>query len=249
MTTPNSHCHFCGAKYKPDQIDHAQLVCGECLQIKWYNPVPIAVMLQPVYRLRRKGIGKHDSISTEMGLLVGRRSIPPKLGEFGLPGGYANMEDKSYEHASLRETGEEVRFSHAPQWPFGLPLPELFFSTTGDPGQILAFSTTKTAIPEFWLESFLPSLECDAVSVIWEPTELCFSSHTMAAERWFAAFEETLSRGKWDLLGSFVVRQTHEEEQAKLRRECEHEFVHAPELFNYHRGEEFSRCEKCGEVR
>lgn len=187
MDTFRSHCTHCGAQYPAEQLAqgrHAPRQCSECNALSWFNPTPIAVLLQPVHRTL------HNTL--QYGLLVGQRAIQPKLGEWGLPGGFVDPGDYSYELAALREAREEVDLPRMPRWTEVVGVPRLMQSLPGDAGQILAFSQSECSIPLEWLDPFTPCHECSAVRVAWQPEALCFSSHTAAMAVWFHEFAQPL---------------------------------------------------------
>jgi ADP-ribose pyrophosphatase YjhB (NUDIX family) len=91
---PNTFCHFCGTKHTTDSWPRQ---CGNCQQISYINPIPVAVLLAPVEGDR---------------IVLVHRAIRP----FGLamPGGFVdgtqdsagNMED--WKDAAARELREET---------------------------------------------------------------------------------------------------------------------------------------------
>ncbi|HND22217.1 MAG TPA: NUDIX domain-containing protein, partial [Acidobacteriota bacterium] len=89
MHKRNSHCSFCGAPFADDQP--WPRVCGNCHNITFRNPIPVAVVLVPV----------------ESGLLMIRRGIEPRKGMLALPGGYVNF-GESWQQAAAREVLEET---------------------------------------------------------------------------------------------------------------------------------------------
>ena len=166
MFKPYSYCHQCGSEY--ENSTWPRICLNDACAIEVYRRLdPVAVLLQPV-RNRDK-----------VGLLIGRRSIQPKLGEWGLPGGFVNFDDPSVQFAAKREMREETGLEGF--------RPRLFDSHNTNRGQMLIFAESRLALDYDELTSFVPSDECDEIDVAFEPIELCFPTHTAAMRDWFAA--------------------------------------------------------------
>jgi ADP-ribose pyrophosphatase YjhB (NUDIX family) len=159
---PNSYCHACGTLYKNDAWPRT---CDNCNMQMWKRTNPVAVVLQPVFDGRHKGI------------LLGRRTIDPQAGTWGLPGGFVEF-GETIEAAALRELYEEMgikskllRFSH---------------SFADNKGILLTFLE---AVPKSIIDieqDFKPSPECDAYLIAYTPRELSFDSHTEALDIWLS---------------------------------------------------------------
>lgn len=121
------------------------------------NPTPVAVALVQV--------------GTGGGLLVGRRAIEPRRGQFALPGGYVN-EGESAEVAVARELEEETGFViPAAEW---VPV-----TTRVTPGnQLLIFLRCDTVLSAHDLLRFVPREECDLLAVARHTDTLAFRLHT-----------------------------------------------------------------------
>ena len=88
--TKNAHCSYCGASFDgPDQPWPRN--CSGCNNTSYVNPIPVAVVVQPV----------------EQGVLCIRRDIEPKRGMLALPGGFIDM-GESWQQAAARELREET---------------------------------------------------------------------------------------------------------------------------------------------
>lgn len=233
------HCHGCGEQYQAEQMTRQDnRTCHGCGTLRWFNPIPVSVLLQPVYWHTMDPL----RYEWKYGLLVGRRTIQPKMGEYGLPGGFV-LGDPSYESAAAREAGEEITLAPELEYPACVGAPQLWFSLPGDPSQILSFAMAPKAIPLDWLGTFSPNEECDAVDVIWEPQQLCFSGHTHAAERFFQQKPHFIHEQH---LGMKQVGQAYQNYTSALRKNCPHKWEPAPDLYDYHKREEFQRCNLCG---
>lgn len=157
-------CKFCGTKHAEPSYPKQ---CVNCDNITWINPLPVAVLLQPV----RDG--------PRIGILIGERGIEPMKGSYGLPGGYIDCSDKDIISAARREFLEEIGFEAPPADQMQL------FSSYSDGRCMLTFVKSFLAISLDDLERFVPNDECPAIRVAWEPERLCFNSHTEALAKYF----------------------------------------------------------------
>src|SRR4051794_8012155 len=89
-TTKDSHCSYCGTAFAPDQA--WPRLCASCQNVTYQNPLPVAVMLVPI---------------EEDGLLLIRRTIPPREGSLALPGGFMGL-GETWQEAAVREVQEET---------------------------------------------------------------------------------------------------------------------------------------------
>lgn len=246
MHQPYTFCHVCGTKYP--QLQHPAVTwlrkdCKNCGATWWYNPTPIAVLLQPVFKF----VADLGRPRIQWGLLAGRRAINPCIGEWALPGGFVTT-DPSYESAALRETEEEITFKDNRYAQIVEAGAKLLWSKQGDRGQILAFCKAHP-IPHHWLQDFIPNHECDAVKVLWQTEPLCFSSHTASVVEWFLNNEferlENLLYGWPPYRDEYGITELEIKEQQRL---CQHTWQHEPDLYDYHKREEYHRCTKCHKV-
>jgi len=93
MRQPKKFCSLCGGKLvKTRDENRERLVCAECGQISYENPLPAtcAVLLD-----------------CEGNILLTRRAVEPALGEWSLPGGFVEI-DENPEECILREIEEET---------------------------------------------------------------------------------------------------------------------------------------------
>jgi 8-oxo-dGTP pyrophosphatase MutT (NUDIX family) len=158
-------CKFCGCEHTATAYP---MTCDNCEQITWINPIPVAVLLQPVV----DGNGR-------IGILVGRRTIEPCVGTWNLPGGYMSPDDQSVIIAARREFLEETGFE-----PVSGDM--RIVSSMCDGRVVLSFVQANEALPLSRLDDFVPNDECDAIRVAWRPELLSFSSHTAALRAFFA---------------------------------------------------------------
>tara|TARA_Y100000748_G_scaffold245940_1_gene210383 strand:+ start:250 stop:762 length:513 start_codon:yes stop_codon:yes gene_type:complete len=89
------YCSNCGLKNKNSYIDGSQRYhCPSCKAIHYENPKPTATLICP----------KKNSI------LLGRRAYDPGKGEWGLPGGFMEL-NETLEEAAMRELKEETNLN------------------------------------------------------------------------------------------------------------------------------------------
>jgi len=246
---PGSYCSACGTLYPRAQHDQPPELprhCQVCGTTDWRNPVPVSVLVQPVYRLREQvdSRGRWEQ-ATDYGVLLGRRGIPPELGGWCVPGGFASFGDGTHEQAAHRELTEEVSLAHP--LPFSQHPPRLWMSLPGKPGQILAFCLSSFALPDYWLATFAPCQECTEVRVAWQPEPLCFPAHTTALSAWCQQ-RDKLTRGLTLLDQQTAGKMFYAARRAR-QESCQHEWKDAPDKYDYHKREDYSRCKLCGVVR
>lgn len=155
----DTFCSYCGTRY-------AELVwprkCQACARMTWRNPTPVAVAIQPV--------GK--------GVLVIRRGIEPQKGQLALPGGYVDIE--TWPEAVAREMREETQVISmlAGDQPF-------LVRSSSHRLSLLLFGVMEPIEREADLPPFAANEEVNERLVVYEPVELCFSSHTEALRLYF----------------------------------------------------------------
>ena len=89
------YCSSCGKKNTYSHIDgNMRYHCSSCKAIHYENPRPTATLICP----------KDDYI------LLGRRAFNPGKGEWGLPGGFMELQETLFE-AALRELKEETNLN------------------------------------------------------------------------------------------------------------------------------------------
>ncbi len=93
-----SHCSACGAAYAPAQPWPRQ--CAQCGAIAYRNPLPVAVLLQPVREQLPAGGERY-------GVVVIRRTVEPRAGWLALPGGFIEV-GETWQEACAREACEEA---------------------------------------------------------------------------------------------------------------------------------------------
>ncbi len=121
----DSFCSFCGAAY-PKDAPHPK-TCAGCNVTVWSNPVPVALVLQPI------------SVEDRSGVLVIRRGIEPKKGTLAVVGGF--LEDhEDVEHGGAREMREETGVEIDPS----TLRPFWFVSTRPKPNRVLLFLRGET---------------------------------------------------------------------------------------------------------
>ncbi len=166
MVDSFAHCGYCGTAFAPDQPVHTR-VCSGCGRTSYRNPTPVAVTLVPV------------ALETgSEGLLVIRRSIPPKEGQLALPGGFISY-GESWQVGAVREVFEET----------GLQLEaesiRLASVLSAPDSTILIFGIAPVQASNV-LEGLSISSETSEVAVLKSFAALAFPLHTKVAQEFFA---------------------------------------------------------------
>ena len=163
-------CRYCGTQFLCEVHVYPKH-CKHCRQLTWKNPLPVAVLLQPV----RRDFGASGDL---VGILLGKRAIAPFVGEWALISGYIDPEDKSIEDAARREWDEETFI------PLERYHPNIL-SSFSDGRFLLTFVENRHHIDESVIEKFIVNSECSEVRVAFKPEKLCFESHTDVLTSWF----------------------------------------------------------------
>lgn len=160
MYRQHSHCSFCGHPFLDGQ--RWPRICGHCGSTTYRNPLPVALLLQPV----------------DDGLLVIRRGAAPRQGQLALPGGFVEMHE-TWQQAASRELREEAGV--------GVPAETItdFGARSTADGYILIFGLGPQ-LRSADLAAFYPSREAAARLVLTAPTDLAFPLHTEMVQRFFA---------------------------------------------------------------
>ena len=88
-----TYCPYCAGRFESREIEgRSRLVCRECDEIYYQNPLPAATALV---------------VNDRGELLLGKRSVEPARGQWCLPGGFVEL-NESMEQAALRELREET---------------------------------------------------------------------------------------------------------------------------------------------
>ena len=88
-----TYCPYCAGRFVLREIEgRSRLVCPDCGEIYYQNPLPAATALV---------------VNDRGELLLGKRSVEPALGQWCLPGGFVEI-NESMEQAALRELREET---------------------------------------------------------------------------------------------------------------------------------------------
>ncbi len=166
MADSFAHCGFCGTAFAPDQPVFAR-VCSGCGRTSYRNPLPVAVTLVPVK------LGHSENL----GLLVIRRSIPPKEGQLALPGGFISY-GESWQAGAVREVEEET----------GLKLEadsiRLTNVLSAPDSTILIFGIAPVQAANI-LEGLSISSETSEVTILESFAPLAFPLHTQVTEDFF----------------------------------------------------------------
>ena len=156
----HAHCSYCGTQW-PEGLAWPR-TCATCGETTWSNPLPVAVVLQPV-----------SYPDGQTGVVVIRRDIEPYRGELALPGGFIET-GESWREAAVRELWEET----------GLTAPAhevtLFDVHSSYNGFTLLVFGALPVRPVGALPPSTPTTEATEWFPVTEPTRLCFPTHTKA---------------------------------------------------------------------
>lgn len=169
-------CRHCGTRHLKTfgAPPGAPQACHACDRTTFHNPLPVAVILQPMI----------DFDGGRVGVLIGRRAgAVMKAGEWGLPGGFIDLADADVVSAAYRELREETGFAGGPH-PHPSKAPAIVASVN-DGRHLVIFVEARDRLPMEQLHDFIACDECDAVRIAWAPEPLAFPSHSDALAGWF----------------------------------------------------------------
>ncbi|GAA1792636.1 NUDIX domain-containing protein [Luedemannella flava] len=161
----HSHCSYCGHPYVVDSP--WPRVCAGCGETTWSNPLPVAVVLQPV---------SYPDGTT--GVVAVRRDIEPFRGELALPGGFIET-GESWQEAAVRELLEETGLEASAA---DVTLFAVHSSFNGR--SLLVFGLLPTR-PADGLPESAPTEEATEWVVLTAARELAFPTHTEAMADFF----------------------------------------------------------------
>ncbi|MEZ4662386.1 MAG: NUDIX domain-containing protein [Caldilineaceae bacterium] len=164
--TQHAYCSYCGAPFAPNQP--WPRLCAHCQNMSFINPLPVAVVVQPV----------------DDGVLLIQRAIEPQLGKWALPGGYIDM-GENWQTAAARELWEETGLRTAPD------ALELLGVHSGYGGRTLIVVGRSTPLVGTDLPPFTPLPEVSQRRIV-RPLELAsidiaFPLHRQMVEQHFAS--------------------------------------------------------------
>lgn len=160
MYRQHSYCSFCGHPFLEGQ--RWPRVCAHCGSTTYRNPLPVALVLQPI----------------DDGLLVIRRAAAPRQGQLALPGGFIELQE-SWQQAAARELREEAGvYVTADQ------ISDFGIRSTSD-GYLLVFGLGPQ-LHSADLTPFRPNREAATRLILTAPTELAFPLHTEMVHRFFS---------------------------------------------------------------
>lgn len=161
MYKKNSHCSYCGTKF-PEAFSFP-IICNNCSQITYSNPIPVAVILLPV----------------DSGILLVRRGIEPQKGKLALPGGFIET-GETWQEGGVREMKEEAGVIIQPK-----DVTEFMVHSANDNRLVLIFGLAKP-MKSSELQPFTPTEEAPERVILNQPEELAFDLHTLAIKEWFS---------------------------------------------------------------
>jgi ADP-ribose pyrophosphatase YjhB (NUDIX family) len=152
-----AHCSYCGTAFAENAA--WPRTCPGCGEISFRNPLPVCVVLVPC--MDRSGMP---------GLLAVRRSIPPRVGELVLPGGYINF-GETWQEAGAREVFEESGVRIDPG-----EISEFHVRSAPD-GTLVIFALAQPQPVEI-LPPFEPNEEASERVVLTAPVDMAFGLHS-----------------------------------------------------------------------
>jgi ADP-ribose pyrophosphatase YjhB (NUDIX family) len=171
----NSHCCYCGDLFV-NQTSWPRK-CIKCNNESYTNPIPVVVVL---ISIRDES---PDSV-VRYGLLIQKRAIEPKKGEWALTGGYID-DGETWQAAAVREVREELGIETKEDHY------ELYSVTSStNKNNILIFCTLKHSIQGFDPIHFVINSEVDGVAAMWDEMELAFPAHTEHANKYLAFLKQ-----------------------------------------------------------
>jgi len=156
MHRENTYCSFCGSMFTRTDWPRR---CNHCGNSVYRNPLPVAVVLQPVGN----------------GLVVIRRNTEPRKGTLTLPGGYVDF-GETWQEAARREFLEETGIDAGREL-------SLYDVQNGLDNTLVIFGLA-TNLPPDVVKPF-SSRETQEVAIIMEPEVLGFPLHTEVVKRYF----------------------------------------------------------------
>lgn len=171
----DSHCSWCGSRFA-EQVTWPRK-CFVCNNDSYKNPIPIVVSIIPVFR-------KPTIVVEDIDVLIQKRNIEPKKGEWALPSGYINF-GESWEEAAVRENQEEMGIISSPDQ---YKLLSIKKPTNGNMLVFCYYRGLPTLSIEDVLNNFKANDEVTAVST-YNSTgtgiELAFPTHNECIKEWY----------------------------------------------------------------
>jgi ADP-ribose pyrophosphatase YjhB (NUDIX family) len=159
----HAYCSWCGAAFAPELA--WPRTCAACGNTSYVNPLPVAVALVPV----------------DDGVLVVRRGIEPKKGQWALPGGFIEV-GETWQEACARELMEEAQIEVTPE-----DFEDLCVHSAPD-GTVLVFGVAEPLSADE-LPEFVPNDEVTERGVLSRVEPLAFPLHTRALSFFFELFD------------------------------------------------------------
>jgi ADP-ribose pyrophosphatase YjhB (NUDIX family) len=161
MTLKHTFCSYCGRPFAPNHP--WPRTCDHCQNTSYLNPLPVAVLLQPVGRQ----------------LLAVRRGIEPGKGKLALPGGFIEW-GETWQEAAARELHEETGLLIDPN-------PIRVFDVYSAPEGVILIFGLAPPLTDTDLSHFQPTPETTELILLSHPTQMAFPLHQKATKTYFSA--------------------------------------------------------------
>lgn len=169
--THGSYCSYCGSKFA-EQITWPRK-CYACQNESYKNPIPIVVSL----------IRTEDD-ECRHGLLIQRRNIEPKKGEWALASGYVEH-NETWQEAAVRENMEEMGMKSKPE-----DYTLLDIRKPGSGNMLIFCLYEEWECAEELIEQFKPNDEVLELGVYYGDRELAFPTHNEMAKQFYKEMQD-----------------------------------------------------------
>jgi ADP-ribose pyrophosphatase YjhB (NUDIX family) len=163
----HAFCGYCGVKFA-EQVKYPRK-CFACYQDTWLNPLPAIATAIRVWKPGAVGY------SREWGVLIQKRNIEPKKGEWACIGGYLDI-GETWQETTSRETQEEV----------GLALPPSAFALVDiipQENKFLLVRSVSVPIVHWEQIKFKPNDEVSEIAIAYKSEKLGFEVHSELMEK------------------------------------------------------------------
>lgn len=163
VSTTWQYCPWCRGELAMGNIDGKdRMKCTKCRFVHWDNPRPVAITLIP---------------TSDGGLVLIKRKVPPRVGMFALPGGFVEpkeMPDVAAKREAKEETGLDIEIDRLLWMTMPPGVNEILFFYLAKP------TSEKPVAGDDATEAI--AFTRDAI-----PAEIAFQTHRAIIDEWLAA--------------------------------------------------------------